>query len=184
LSYDDSLDKDRLYFTQCNDTILFKCPECTSVKNLRQCKIFQNFPALWWHLKQDHNDILESRMDEIIQVLNDVFKAFKWNMFPKWEYSEAKIETTTSSSSILFDGKPPRIDVLERLRDLARLFKGQSAWYPNFKEKQVFGLIKVILGYADQRTKKKYFECVTSNSKPDNIHGVYDVTQFCNIVGV
>ena len=183
MSYDDSLDKDRLYFTQCNDTILFRCPECTSTRILRQCKIYHNFPALWCHIKRDHKDILESRLDEIIQVLNCNFKAYKWNMFPKWEYSEAKIKPTTSSS-ILFDGKPPRIDVLERLRDLARLFKGQSAWYPNFKEKQVFGLIKVILGYADQRTMKKYFHCVTSNSKPDKSHGVYDVTQFCNILGV
>ena len=184
MSYDDSLDKDRLYFTQCNDSFPNRCLECTSTKILRHCKIYHNFPAVWRHLKQDHNDILESRMNEIIQVLNDVFKAYKWNMFPKWAYSEAKIKPTTTSSSILFDGKPPRIDVLERLRNLASLFKGQSEWYPNFKEKQVFGLIKVILGNADQRTKKKYFDCVTSNSKPDKIHGVYNVTQFYNIVGV
>ena len=118
-------------------------------------------------------------MDGIIKVLNDGFKAFKWNMFPKLEYSEDKIETTTTSS-ILFDGKPPRIDVLERLRDLARLFKGQSEWYPHFKEKQDFGLIKVILENADLRTKKKYFECVRKYSTPDKIHGVYNVTQFCS----
>ena len=184
MSYDDSLDKDRLYFTQCNDTILFKCPECTSTKILRQCKIHRNFPALWRHLKQDHNDILESRMDEIIQVLNHVYKAFQWNMFPKWAYSEAKIKPTTTSSSILFDGKPPRINVQEKLQKIGRLFKMQSKDYPIFKQKQVLGLIKVILGNADQRTKKKYFDCVTSNSKPDKIHGVYNVTQFYNIVGV
>ena len=184
MSYDDSLDKDRLYFTQCNDSFPNRCLECTSTKILRHCKIYHNFPAVWRHLKQDHNDILESRMNEIIQVLNDVFKAYKWNMFPKWEYSEAKIRPATTSSSILFDGKPARIDVLERLRALASLFKGQSAWYPNFKEKQVFGLIKVILGNADQRTKKKYFECVRKYSTPDKIHGVYNVTQFCNLVGV
>jgi len=183
LSYDDSLDKDRLYFTQCNDSFPNRCLECTSTKILRHCKIYHNFPAIWRHLKQDHNDILESRMNEIILVLNDVFKAYKWNMFPKWEYSEAKIRPTTTSSSILFDGKPPRIDVLERLRELARLFKGQSEWYPNFKEKQVFGLIKVILGLADQRTKKKYFECVRKYSTPDKIKGQYDVTQFCKELG-
>ena len=184
MSYDDSLDKDRLYFTQCNDTILLKCPECTSTKILRQCKIYHNFPAVWRHLKQDHTDILESRMNEIIQVLNDVFKAYKWNMFPKWEYSEAKIRPATTSSSILFDGKPARIDVQEKLQKIGRLFKMQSKDYPIFKQKQVFGLIKVILGNADQRTKKKYFECVRKYSIPDKIHGVYNVTQFYNIVGV
>ena len=72
-----------------------KCPECTSTKILRQCKIFHNFPALWWHLKQNHNDIFEIRMNEIILVLNNMFKASQWNMFPKWEYSEFIPNTTT-----------------------------------------------------------------------------------------
>ncbi len=182
MSNDHSIDKDRLYFTQCNDTILLRCSECTSTKILRQCKIFHNFPAVWWHIKQDHKDILESRLEEIIQVLNSLFKAYKWNMFPKWAYFEAKSETTTSS--LLFNGKVPRVDVFARLQDLGRLLKGQSGSYPNFKRKQVLGLIKVILQNADERTKKKYFDCVTSYSKPDKINGFYDVTQFCNIVGV
>ena len=183
MSYDDSLDKDRLYFTQCNDTFPNRCPECTSTKILRHCKIYHNFPAVWKHIKQDHKDILESRLDEIAYVENYVFKAYKWNMFPKWEFSEAKIKPTTTSSSILFDGMPPRIDVIEKLQKIACLFKMQSKDYPIFKQKQLLGLIKVILGNVDERTKKKYFHCVTSNSKPDKIHGVYDVTQFCNIVG-
>jgi len=182
MSNDSSLDKDRLYFTQCNDTILLRCPECTSTKILRQCKIFHNFPGVWWHIKQDHRDILESRLEEIIQVLNSLFKAYKWNMLPKWAYSEAKLKTTTSS--LLFNGKEPRADVLARLQDLARLFKLQSKDYPSFKRKQVYGLIKVVLGNVDERTMNKYFDCVTSYSTPDEIKGFYDVTQFCNIVGV
>jgi len=182
MSNDHCIDKDRLYFTQCNDTILLRCPECTSTKILRQCKIFHNFPAVWWHIKQDHRDILESRRDEVIRVLNSLFKAYKWNMFPKWAYFEAKSETT--SSSLLFNGKAPRVDVFARLQDLGRLLKGQSNSYPIFKQKQVLGLIKVISGNADERTKKKYFDCVTSYSTPDKIKGEYDVTQFCNIIGV
>jgi len=181
MSNGSSLDKDRLYFTQCNDTILLRCPECSSTKILRHCKIFHNFPGVWWHIKQDHRDILESRLEEIIQVLNSLFKAYKWNMFPKWAYSEAKKTTT---SSLRFNGKEPRADVLARLQDLTRLFKLQSKDYPSFKRKQVLGLIKVILQNVDERTKKKYFDCVTSYSTPDKIKGFYDVTQFCNIVGV
>ena len=184
MTLSDQLDKDRLFFTQCSDLILFRCPECTSTKIIRHCKIFHNFPSLWRHIKQDHNDILESRLDEVIQVLNCLFKAFKWNMLPKWAFSEAKIEPTTTSSSILFDGKPPRIDVQEKLQKIGRLFKMQSQFYPNFKRKQVLGIIKVIIGNVDERTKKKYFDCVTKNSTPDKIKGEYDVTQFCNIVCV
>ncbi len=182
MSNDYSINKDRLYFTQCNNTILLRCPECTSTKILRQCKIFHNFPAVWWHIKQDHKDILELRLQEIIEVLNSLFKAYKWNMFPKWAYSEAKSETTTSS--LLFNGKAPRADVFARLQDFARLLQGQSDSYPIFKQKQIQRWLKVILGNVDERTQKKYFDCVTSYSKPDKIKGEYDVTQFCSIIGV
>jgi len=183
MSNGDSLDKDRLYFTQCSETIFLRCPECTSTKKvLRHCRAFHNFPAVWWHIKQDHRDILESRLEEIIQVLNSLFKAYKWNMFPKWAYSEAKSETTTSS--LLFNGKEPRADVFARLQDFGRLLRGQSQFYPNFKQKQIQRWLKVILGSVDERTKKKYIDCVTSYSIPDKIKGEYDVTQFCNIIGV
>jgi len=181
LSYVDSLDKDRLYFTQCNDTILLKCPECTSVKNLRHCKIFQNFPALWWHLKQDHNDILESRMDEIIKVLNHIFKAFQWNMFPKWEYSE--FSPAATSSSILMDGRSPRKDRLMNLVEIAKLFKIQSENYPIFKPKLLSSLVKAVLGPTDPRTEKKYVDCIISYCGKDKIRGLYDVTQFCKELG-
>jgi len=184
MSNNESLDKERLYFTQCNDTFLNRCPECTSTKILRHCKIYHNFPAVWKHIKQDHKDILESRLDEIAHVENCVLKAYKWNIFPKWEFSEAIIKPTTTSSSVLFDGRPPRIDVIEKLQKIGRLFKGQSKDYPNFKRKQVLGLISVIIGNVDERTKKKYFDCVTKYSTPDNINGVYDVTNFCTKIGV
>jgi len=183
MSNDHSIDKDRLYFTQCNDTIIIRCPVCTEEKKvLRQCKLFKSFPSIWCHIRRDHKDIPPRESEEIIQILTNLFKAFQRQMFPKWAYSEAKSETTTSS--LLFNGKAPRVDVFARLQDLGRLLKGQSDSYPNFKQKQVFGLIKVILGNVDERTKKKYFDCVTSNSTPDKIKGEYDVTQFCNKVGV
>jgi len=181
LSYDDSLDKDRLFFIQCNDAILLKCPECTSTKILRQCRIHRNFPALWRHLKQDHNDILESRMDEVIQVLNHIFKAFQWNMFPKWEYSE--FVPTATSSSILMDSRPPRTDRLENLTEIANLLKTQSEHFPRFKPKLLSILVEKILGPTDPRTKKKYIDCITRYSDKDKVHGVYNVTQFCKELG-
>jgi len=182
MSNGSTLDKDRLYFTQCNDTILLRCPECTSTKILRQCKIFHNFPGVWWHIKQDHQDILESRRNEVIQVLNCIFKAYKWNIFPKWAYSEAKSETTTTSS-ILFDGRPARIDVLEKLQEIARVYKRSSDCH-KLKQKQVTNWANAVLKHPDSRTLERYVKCITSYSTPDKIKGEYDVTQFCSMVGV
>src|SRR3989304_4145704 len=151
MSNDNSVNKDRLYFTQCNDTILFQCPECTSTKIQRHCKVFHNFPAVWWHLKQEHKDILESRVDEIRHVLNCVFKAFQWGMFPKWAYSEAKSEPATTSSSILMDGRPPRKDRYENLVKIANLLKMQSQLFPIFRQKNLLILIEKVIGPRDPR---------------------------------
>jgi len=103
-------------------------------------------------------------------------------MLPRWAYSEAKSQATTSS--LLFNGREPRVDVLEKLQDIGHLLKRQSLSYPNFKQKQLLGLFKVVLGNIDERTKKKYFDCVKSYSKKDKIKGEYDVCGFCNTVGV
>ena len=185
MNYVEQLDKERLYFTQCNDTFPNRCPECTSTKILRHCKIYHNFPAVWCHIKRDHKDVLESRLQEIIQVLNSLFKAFKWNMFPKWAYSEAKIESTTTSSSLLFDGRPiSRIDVLERILEIVNKLKIQSELYPKFKLKQLKAIIKVVLGTVDPRTSKKYLDCIIDASFKDKVNGIIDVTAFCDTVGV
>jgi len=182
MSNDHSLDKDRLYFTQCSDIIYLRCPVCTEEKKvLRHCKLFKNFQSIWCHIRREHKDIPPGKLEEIIQILTGLFKAFQRQMFPKWAYSEAKSETTTSS--LLFNEKEPRADVLSRLQDFGRLL-GQSQFYPNFKQKQIQRWLKVILGNVDERTQKKYFDCVTSYSIKDMEKGEYDVTQFCNIVGV
>ena len=177
------VDKDRLLFTQCNDTILLRCPECTTRKILRHCKTFHNFPAVWCHIIRDHPEIIEFRRKEIIQVFNNLFQAYKWNMFPKWAYSEAKIPSTTTSS-LEFDGRPSRIDVFERLIEIGRLFKGQTQFYPNLTLKQIERWSLVILKNVDARTQKKYVDCVRKYSKKDIVKGEYNVTGFCDTVGV
>ncbi|MBM3910619.1 MAG: hypothetical protein FJ356_03110 [Thaumarchaeota archaeon] len=183
MTLDGSVDKDRLYFTQCNDTIVLRCPICTEEKKvLIHCKLHKNFPSLWWHVRNEHKDIPPSQLEEIIQILTGLFKAFKHQMFPKWAYTEQKVTTTTSS--LLFDGKPPRIDSLQKLQEIARLYKQQSQSYPHLTHKQVTNWASVILGKVDTRTLKKYLDCIIHNSKKDAINGVYDVSEFCNILGV
>jgi len=184
----DPLDKDRRLFTQCNDPIFLRCLICTGLNTfLGHCKIFKNFPSLWWHIKREHQDLAPLEREEIIQVLNYVFKAFKRKMFPKWAYSEAitpnKVPTT--SSSLLFDSRPiSRIDVWEKILEIASKLKIQSELYPKFKLKQLRAIIKVVLGPADPRTSKKYLDCIIDASFKDKINGIIDVTSFCDTAGV
>ena len=183
MSYNDELDKDRLYFTQCNDEFPLRCPECVEYKILRHCKIFDNFPGLWWHLKREHDDIPPLRMDEIKQVLSAIFKAYQWEMFPRWKYEIRKASTT--SSSLRFEGRLiSRADVLENVQEIARILKNQSELYPNFNQKQLSVFIKVVIGEVDPRTAKKYLNCVIDASSKDKVRGIIDVRAFCDTAGV
>lgn len=76
------IEKDRLHFTQNNQEIRVRCPECARTKILRHCKIYKNLPALWWHIKQEHGTFVNLRFDtgEIIRVLNGLDKAIQWNI--------------------------------------------------------------------------------------------------------
>ncbi len=184
----DPVNKDRLLFTQYNDPIYLRCLICTALNSfLGHCKIFKNFPSLWWHIKREHPDLTPAEREEIILILNHVFKAFQGQMFPKWAYSEAKAtnKVPPTSSSLLFDGRPiSRIDVWERILEIANKLKMQSELYPKFKLKQLRAIIKVVLGPADPRTSKKYLDCIIEASFKDKINGIIDVTAFCDTAGV
>jgi len=86
---------------------------------------------------------------------------------------------STTSSSLLYDERPPRADVKAKLRDIAELLPIQSEFFPYFKPKVLKKFIRVIIGNADDRTVKKYLKCITDNSEKDPIRGLYDVRGFC-----
>jgi len=181
MSNDHSIDKDRASYTQNHKKSRLRCPECIRIKKiLRHCKIYKSLAQLWWHFKQEHNEVsnLLFCTQDIKDVLNGLSKAMDWGILPsESEIPEAK---TTTSSSVLIDGRPPRIDSWGRIVEIAKLLKTQSELYPNFKPKQLEAIVKVVLGPVDSRTLKKYIDCVTSFSKKDIEHGLYDVTDFCN----
>ena len=88
-----------------------------------------------------------------------------------------------SPSSILMDGRPLRIDMLENLEKIANLLKTQSEHFPIFKPRLLSILVEKAIGPRVDRTKKKYVDCITRYSDKDKIHGVYNVTQFCKELG-
>ena len=180
MSYDDSLDKDRLYFTQNNSPIRLRCPECVRTKILRHCRIFKNLPALWWHIKQDHGSFsnLLFKTDDIVKILNSLSKAIEWKIIT--ESVSFPDEQATSSSSLMYHGRPPRKDVYQKLEKIASILKLQSELYPNFRLRHIRGFMSVVLGKVDDRTQKKYLDCIIDASEKDKTKGTIDVTQFCS----
>ena len=175
------LDKDRLYFTQNNSPIRLRCPECVrTTKILRHCRIFKNLPGLWWHIKQDHGNFsnVSFNTDDVIKTLNGVSKAKEWEIFP--EPTPIYSETTSSSSSLRYNGRPPRRDVYQKLEKIASIFLNSSQLFPHFKLKQIRAYIGHVLEDAEKRTIKKYLDCIIDSSEKDTIKGTIDVTQFCS----
>ena len=155
MSNEEPIVKDRpvAYFTQNNSPIRVKCPECMRItKSPRQCKIFKKLPGLWWHIKQEHEPIsnLQFNTNDIIDVLNGLSRAQQWGMISDdTETTTVAYVPTATSSSLLFDGRNPRGDVLEKLANIAHLLEIQSVLYPNFNLKQLSAMVKIILGNVD-----------------------------------
>lgn len=78
------LDKDRqiAYCSQYYDPIRLQCPFCLLEKIPRHCKVYKNTAALWWHIKQYHNDSVTSGFDmyAVLDALNGIALAMKWSI--------------------------------------------------------------------------------------------------------
>ena len=174
------LDKYRLLFTQNNSPIRLRCAECVrTTKILRHCRIFKNLPSLWWHIKRDHGYFsnLLFDTDAVVTVLNTISKAIEWEIIPK--PTPIFVETTTSSS-LMYCGRPTRKDVYQKLEKIASILQLQSEHYPHYRLKNIRKFMCIVLGKADDRTIKNYLACVVDASEKNKINGTVDVTQFCS----
>ena len=178
----DSLDKHR-DFAHNYTRIRLRCPECVrTTKGKNHVKLFRNLAGLWWHFKNEHGIITNSLFstESLKEVLRNIAKALELGMFADAIDYEVNHDATTSSS-LLYDGRPPRKDVLIKLKEIADLLRIQSGVYPSFRTKQLSTLIGVKLGPADERTRRKYFDCIASHSTKNMQDGTFDVTNFCNL---
>src|SRR5574337_104827 len=74
------------------------------------------------------------------------------------EYVE-RLELQHHATSLLFDGREPRRDVLDNLLEIARTLELDSQ-FPNFFSKHLEYKIKYSLDNRDPRTLRKYVDCV------------------------
>ena len=127
--------------------------------------------------------------DELKEILENIHKAKKLGILVEDTRDTAeenksvdikKSPGPTATSSLLYDGRVPRGDVVIKLRKIAELLPIQSEFYPNFKPKVLEKFIRIIIGNVVRRTMKKYLNCIFNSSKKDTIHGTYDVRGFCS----
>ena len=63
------------------------------------------------------------------------------------------------TTSLLFEGREPRKDVLNKLKDIEEALNSDNS-YPNFHINEIHRIIKSVLGNVDDRTVKKYVNCI------------------------
>lgn len=90
------------------------------------------------------------------------------------------LQTTTSSTSLLFDGKKPRKDTLHKLARIATILQNLDE-YPNFRRSQLIKVIKGIIK-GDIRTEKKYLKCIEDYSIPNTQSGKFNVRSFYKLM--
>jgi len=181
LSNDSEVDKDRVYASQCHVKVRWYCPVCVLQKKIKKhCKIHKTPASWWWHIKNEHGKFVNRKFgyDDLRVVSNYLVNALEWEIFP--ESVPEPIEQATSSSSILYRGRPPRKDVYEKLEKIALILSNQSELYPHFRLKHIRAYIVHVLELADERTIKNYLDCIVVASEKDTMKGTVDVTQFCS----
>ena len=82
---------------------------------------------------------------------------------------KAKKEWEFERYPILFEGKPPRKDVMNKLVRIAEEFKSYPG-YPIIKSMSVTNIINKIIDAKDKRTRGKYHKCIqTYIGKPKEL---------------
>lgn len=116
---------------------------------------------VWTRFKKEY---LETRYTED-QLTLDLQVSKTNSVFLEFLQCYKRNPSTTSSTSLLFNGKKPRKDVLVKLGRIVRYFHSQDK-YPTIPRIHVDEIVKIVLGDVDQRTMDKYLKCIKQYSLP------------------
>jgi len=91
------------------------------------------------------------------------------------------LNTTTSTTSLLYDGKPLRSDVLKNLAKIAMVAEADEH-HPNFRQNRLNELVRLVLEKKDSRTLVKHLKCIVNASTKNYRSGTYDISNFCKAI--
>lgn len=117
----------------------------------------------------------DGNLDQIAQNrMSEIINAFKMGV-------KLLIDSldTTSSTSLILDGRRIRRDESDKLGLIALVLENQEC-YPKFKSSILREVIRTLTLGHDFRTSEKYLQRIQNNSIKDQNSGIYDVSTFCN----
>ena len=109
---------------------------------------------LWCIYPNDENKLEENKQSYIDKIIS---------------YGLARLEQeTATSSTLLYNGKPPRKDVRNRLCDIVLELK-KLQQYPNINYLSIKPIVKDVIPQKDERTIRKYVDCIRDFCLPLNM---------------
>jgi hypothetical protein len=147
--------------------------------------VVENRPSFTKQLDIDYNLYLQFDDYLILKYNNDHDKIAEniqmeiQNIF-KNGINVCRQQLSSSETNLLFRGRIPRKDVLQKLGKIASLmFKTEH--YPYIKNLELIQILKKILEPCDERTMGHYKNCIFEHSNKDP-RGYVDVSSFISLV--
>jgi len=124
---------------------------------------FTDYLGLKYSTYEESNNNKQKELDYVFRIgIEKANEKLQFEMYP-----------------ILFEGKKPRKDVMNKLVRIAKEFQSYSV-YPILKSMAITNTIDKILDSKDKRTKKKYHKCVQTYVGLPKELGNTDVSEFVN----
>ena len=147
------------------------------VANNQQLYEFPTIPA------QFSLDIYKQFTEYLVSKYEDDIEKTNHNRQKELDYvyslgtEKAKKESEFERYPILFEGKPPRADVMKKLVTIAKEFQSYPD-YPIIKSMTITNIIDRVMDSKDKRTKRKYHKCIEKYVGEPKELGKTDVSGF------
>ncbi|MDE1829408.1 MAG: hypothetical protein KGI25_03700 [Thaumarchaeota archaeon] len=102
------------------------------------------------------------------------------------EFNKNFEEQQHSTTSLLYDGREPRLDVLKKLEKISHAATNDNR-FPEFHKESLKKIIRDAVGSLDERTMKKYLKCLrgfveATTGKKLTYYSAYDLTGFSHTI--
>ena len=147
-----------------NNQLLIESPTIPAQFTIDVYKPFSDYLKLKYGENEDEiNNNRQKETDYVFSIgIGKAKEKLEFDMYP-----------------ILFEGKKPREDVMNKLVSIAKEFQSYPE-YPIIKSMTITNIIDRILDSKDKRTKKKYRKCIQTYVGLPKELGNTDVSEFVN----
>ena len=146
-----------------NNQLLFQSPTIPAQFTIDVYEPFSDYLGLKYSTYEESENNKQKELDYVFRIgIEKAKEKLEFEMYP-----------------ILFEGKKPREDVMNKLVRIAKEFQSNPG-YPILKSMAITNTVNKILDSKDKRTKKKYHKCIQTYVGLPKELGNTNVSEFVN----